>query len=67
MLPTVLGSQKVTVAPYLLLCVTLVLLMAAVAVGYSSLALRTRTALSHRRRRRADQAGAVPLVAIALR
>ncbi len=70
-LPSVLNSQKVTGLQYLLLCVTLVLVMAAVAIGYISLALRTGTALSHRRRRSADQAGAVLLgatgVLIALR
>lgn len=70
-LPTVLDSQSVTGTQYLLLCVTLVLVMAAVALGYISLAMHTRTALSHRRRRRADQAGAVLLgatgVLVALR
>jgi threonine/homoserine/homoserine lactone efflux protein len=70
-LPAVLNSQNVTGLQYLLLCVTLVLIMAAVAVGYISLALSTRTALSHRPRRRADQAGAMLLgatgVLIALR
>jgi threonine/homoserine/homoserine lactone efflux protein len=70
-LPTVLNSQNVTGLHYLLLCATIVLVMTVVAIGYISLALRTRTALSHRRRRSADQAGAVLLgatgVLVALR
>jgi threonine/homoserine/homoserine lactone efflux protein len=70
-LPTVLDSQNVTGLQYLLLCATIVLVMTAVAIGYICLALSARTALSHRRRRSADQAGAVLLgatgVLIALR
>lgn len=70
-LPSVLGSHNVTAAQYLLLCSTLVLVMAGVALSYICLALRTRTALTHRRRRIADQAGAVLLgatgVLVALR
>lgn len=60
-LPSVLGSQHVTVVEYLLLCLTLAAVMTVVAAGYIGLATRARAALTSSRRRLADRAGAVLL------
>lgn len=60
-LPSVLGSDRVAAGEYLLLCLALSAVMAAVATGYIALATRVRSALSRRRRRIADRVGAVLL------
>lgn len=60
-LPSVLGSGRVAAGEYLLLCLALSAVMAAVATGYIALATRVRSALSRRRRRIADRVGAVLL------
>lgn len=60
-LPSVLGSGRVAAGEYLLLCLALSAVMAAVATGYIVLATRVRSALSRRRRRIADRVGAVLL------
>ena len=60
-LPSVLGSERVAAGEYLLLCLALSAVMAAVATGYIALATRVRSALSRSRRRIADRVGAVLL------
>jgi threonine/homoserine/homoserine lactone efflux protein len=60
-LPAVLGSERIPAAQYLLLCLVLSAVMAAIATGYIGLATRPRTALSCSRRRVADRAGALLL------
>jgi threonine/homoserine/homoserine lactone efflux protein len=60
-LPSVLGSDRVAAGEYLLLCLALVAVMAAIATGYIGLATRVRSALSSSRRRIADRVGAVLL------
>jgi threonine/homoserine/homoserine lactone efflux protein len=60
-LPSVLGSERIPAAQYLLLCLALSAVMATIATGYIGLATRARKALSCSRRRIADRAAAVLL------
>ncbi len=50
-LPSVLGSERVAAGQYLLLCLALSAVMAAVATGCIALATRVRSALSGLRRK----------------